>query len=164
MSGAFDQRGKAYCHSQHRFLSHLVEDGAAMFIRYGHKKWASFVAALQPLVLCGMLSVGALAQSTPPPKPSGNVNIHQVQIAFIGSGAMGGGTLYFQGRSYPFKLGGLAIGGSGYRRSTPPEASTISAVCRILRAFTVKRASDLRWASRAKVRCGCKTPTAFICV
>ena len=84
-----------------------------MFIRYGHKKWASFVAALGPLVLCGMLSVGALAQSTLPPKPSGNVNIHQVQIAFIGSGAMGGGTLYFQGRSYAFKLGGLGIGGFG---------------------------------------------------
>jgi hypothetical protein len=36
-----------------------------------------------------------------------------VQIAFIGSGEMGGGTLYFQGRSYPFKLGGLGIGGIG---------------------------------------------------
>jgi hypothetical protein len=36
-----------------------------------------------------------------------------VQIAFIGSGAVGGGTLYFHGRSYPFKLGGLGIGGFG---------------------------------------------------
>jgi hypothetical protein len=36
-----------------------------------------------------------------------------VQVAFIGSGAVGGGTLYFRGRSYPFKLGGLGIGGIG---------------------------------------------------
>jgi hypothetical protein len=64
------------------------------------------------LMLC-FLSAGALAQSTPPARPSGSVNIHQVQIAFIGSGAMGGGTLYFHGRSYPFKLGGLGIGGIG---------------------------------------------------
>src|SRR5580692_3735115 len=45
------------------------------------------------------------AQSGPPPKPSGSVNIHQVQVAFIGSGAVGGGTLYYGRRSYPFKLG-----------------------------------------------------------
>ena len=67
------------------------------------------------MVLCGILSAGALAQSAspPPPKPSGSVNIHQVQVAFIGSGAVGGGTLYYRGRSYPFKLGGLGIGGIG---------------------------------------------------
>ncbi len=64
------------------------------------------------MVLC-ILSVGAFAQSGPPPRPSGSVSIHQVQIAFIGSGSTGGGTLYFAGRSYPFKLGGLGIGGFG---------------------------------------------------
>ena len=36
-----------------------------------------------------------------------------MQVAFIGSGAVGGGKLYFHGRSYPFKLGGLGIGGIG---------------------------------------------------
>ena len=84
-----------------------------MFIRYGQTKRVSFLAALGPMVLYGILSAGALAQSAPPPKPSGSVNIHQVQVAFIGSGAVGGGTLYFHGRSYPFKLGGLGIGGFG---------------------------------------------------
>ena len=84
-----------------------------MFIRYGLKTWESFLAALGLLVLCCILSVGAFAQSAPPPKPSGSVNIHQVQVAFIGSGAIGGGTLYFHGRRYPFKLGGLGIGGFG---------------------------------------------------
>jgi hypothetical protein len=49
--------------------------------------------------------------------------------------------------------------GSGYRRSTPPAACRIFAVCRILRAFTVRRAWDGLWASSAKVRWGCKTPT-----
>jgi hypothetical protein len=39
--------------------------------------------------------------------------IHQVQVAFIGGGAVGGGTLYYRGRAYPFKLGGLGIGGFG---------------------------------------------------
>jgi hypothetical protein len=64
-------------------------------------------------LLCSILSAGAFAQSSQPPKPSGSVNIHQVQVAFIGSGALGGGTLYFHGRKYPFKLGGLGIGGFG---------------------------------------------------
>jgi hypothetical protein len=88
-----------------------------MFVKfkYGHKKWVSFLAALGPMVLCGILSASALAQSGsgPPPKPSGSINIHQVQVAFIGSGAIGGGTLHYRGRSYPFKLGGLGIGGFG---------------------------------------------------
>ena len=65
-----------------------------------------------------------MAQSAPPARPSGSVNIHQVQVAFIGSGAMGGGTLYFRGRAYPFKLGGLGVGGIGI--------STIDAVGSVL--------------------------------
>jgi hypothetical protein len=47
-------------------------------------------------------------------KPSGTVSIHQVQVAFIGSGTSGSGTLQFQGKSYRFKVGGLGIGGIGY--------------------------------------------------
>lgn len=44
---------------------------------------------------------------------TGTVKIEQTQIAFIGSGNLGGGTLQFQGRSYAFKIGGLGIGGFG---------------------------------------------------
>jgi hypothetical protein len=86
-----------------------------MLGRSCHKRWARFTGglALSLMVLYGILSAGARAQSGPPPKPSGSVNIHQVQVAFIGSGTVGGGTLHFRGRSYPFKLGGLGIGGIG---------------------------------------------------
>jgi len=44
---------------------------------------------------------------------SGTVVIEQVQVAFIGSGNVGGGTLHFQGKSYRFSIGGLGIGGFG---------------------------------------------------
>lgn len=44
---------------------------------------------------------------------SGTVEIEQVQVAFIGSGNVGGGTLHYQGRSYRFTVGGLGIGGFG---------------------------------------------------
>ncbi|SKA38594.1 hypothetical protein SAMN02745126_06059 [Enhydrobacter aerosaccus] len=44
---------------------------------------------------------------------TGTVEIEQVQVAFIGSGNLGGGTLFFQGRSYRFTVGGLGIGGFG---------------------------------------------------
>ena len=44
---------------------------------------------------------------------SGTVDIEQVQVAFIGSGNLGGGTLHFQGKSYRFTVGGLGIGGFG---------------------------------------------------
>jgi hypothetical protein len=45
--------------------------------------------------------------------PSGTVSIVQTQIAFIGSGNLGGGTLNYGGKSYPFTIGGLGVGGFG---------------------------------------------------
>ena len=78
-----------------------------------------------------LLSASAFAQNAPPAHPSGSVNIHQVQVAFIGSGAVGGGTLYFRGRAYPFKLGGLGIGGIGI--------STIDAVGTV---YNLRRLED----------------------
>lgn len=44
---------------------------------------------------------------------SGTVDIEQVQIAFLASGHLGGGTLHFGGKNYPFSVGGLGIGGIG---------------------------------------------------
>jgi len=45
---------------------------------------------------------------------SGKIYIKQVQIAFIGSGNLGGGTLDYKGKKYRFTVGGLGIGGFGY--------------------------------------------------
>ena len=44
---------------------------------------------------------------------TGTVTIEQVQIAFIGSGNLGGGTLTVGGQKYSFSIGGLGIGGFG---------------------------------------------------
>lgn len=46
-------------------------------------------------------------------KPSGTVVISQVQVAFLFSGNIGGGTLTFKGKEYPFTIGGLGYGGIG---------------------------------------------------
>ncbi len=51
--------------------------------------------------------------------PDGTVNMDQVQVAYIGSAGGGSGTLFYKGNAYPFKIGGLGVGGIG--------ASTISA-------------------------------------
>ena len=47
---------------------------------------------------------------------SGTVNIEQVQVAFIGSGNIGGGTLHYHGKAYRFTIGGLGIGGFGFSK------------------------------------------------
>jgi len=47
---------------------------------------------------------------------AGTVEIEQVQVAFIGSGNVGGGTLQYQGRSYRFSVGGLGVGGFGFSK------------------------------------------------
>jgi hypothetical protein len=44
---------------------------------------------------------------------SGTVLIKQYQAAWIGSGTLGKGTLTYEGRSHPFRIGGLGFGGFG---------------------------------------------------
>ena len=51
--------------------------------------------------------------------PDGTVELSQVQVAYIGSGSTGRGVLHHRGRSYPFNISGLGVGGVG--------ASTIEA-------------------------------------
>jgi len=51
-------------------------------------------------------------------KPSGTIRIEQVQIAWIGSGNLGGGKLQFDGKTYDFTIGGLGVGGFGVSKIT----------------------------------------------
>jgi hypothetical protein len=70
------------------------------------------------LMTCFLLAAPASAQTRPVGPPSATVRIEQLQVAFIGSGAVGGGTLRFGGRSYGVTVGGLGIGGIGASRLT----------------------------------------------
>jgi hypothetical protein len=49
----------------------------------------------------------------PPENPSGTIHIEQFQVALFVSANLGGGTLTYQGKSYPFTIGGLGYGGLG---------------------------------------------------
>ncbi|SJZ37342.1 hypothetical protein SAMN02745126_00707 [Enhydrobacter aerosaccus] len=51
--------------------------------------------------------------------PSGTVDMNEVQVAYIGSGGGGTGTLFYRGNTYTFQIAGLGVGGIG--------ASTIDA-------------------------------------
>ena len=46
-------------------------------------------------------------------RPSGTVEFHEVQAAYMYGGSGGGGTLHFRGRRYPFVIAGAGIGGFG---------------------------------------------------
>jgi hypothetical protein len=76
------------------------------------------MAALLPFAGCSS-SQNIDQQSLDGKRPDATVEMNQVQAAFIGSGGGGSGTLNYNGRSYPFAVGGLGIGGIG--------ASTINA-------------------------------------
>src|SRR5262249_42375865 len=45
--------------------------------------------------------------------PDATVEMEEVQAAFIGSGAGGKGVLSFRGQQYPFRVGGVGVGGVG---------------------------------------------------
>ena len=64
-------------------------------------------------------------------RQSGTVSISQVQVAFLYSGNLGGGTLTYGGKKYSFDIGGLGIGGFG--------VSSIKATGEV---YDLKRLSD----------------------
>ncbi|WP_293796955.1 hypothetical protein [uncultured Bosea sp.] len=76
-------------------------------------KFSTFIAALLTLI-----AVPVLAQDSKLGPPTGTVRIQQVQVAFIGSGAAGGGKLTYRGHSYGITVGGLGFGGIGASRVT----------------------------------------------
>lgn len=65
-----------------------------------------------------LMAAPALAQQSTLGPVSATIKIEQVQVAFIGSGAAGGGTVTYRGRSYPITVGGLGIGGIGVSKLT----------------------------------------------
>jgi hypothetical protein len=68
------------------------------------------------LAALAFLPVPASAEGPPTDKPSGRIKIQQLQIAFVASGSLGGGTLTYKGRAYPIQIGGLGVGGVGASR------------------------------------------------
>jgi hypothetical protein len=72
-------------------------------------------------ILCGLALLtcaGSMVYADEPHRVTGKVFIQQVQIAFIGSGAAGKGTLTFRGHTYPIKVVGLGVGGVGLSKLT----------------------------------------------
>jgi hypothetical protein len=63
--------------------------------------------------------------------PDGIVELSEVQVAYIGSGSNGRGVLRHRGRSYPFSISGLGVGGIG--------ASTIEATGEVYNLPNVAR-------------------------
>jgi hypothetical protein len=70
----------------------------------------NFAAGLLAIIFALATGNSAIAQEE---KVVGTVAIDQVQVAFLASGNFGGGTLTFEGKAYPFKIGGLGVGGIG---------------------------------------------------
>ncbi len=64
-------------------------------------------------VITALTTAGSVDAQDKPQKITGTIEFHELQVAYIGSGTMGHGTLFFQGNSYPIKVAGLGIGGIG---------------------------------------------------
>jgi hypothetical protein len=63
-----------------------------------------------------LLSAG-LAVAEEMKQPSGTITIDEEQAMFLIGGDIGGGTLEYNGKSYPFKLDGLKVGGVGIEKT-----------------------------------------------
>jgi hypothetical protein len=93
----------------------------------GNRTVSGFHGTRRPLGLAGAALFGwamvlAACSNQPAPgadtklegqPPSGSVEMHELQAAYIASGSGGSGTLYYQGGVYPFTVGGVGVGGIG---------------------------------------------------
>jgi hypothetical protein len=83
-------------------------------------KWIAALGRVRHLVAAAaaffILSHASVAPAADDLVQSGTLTIEQVQIAFIGSGNLGGGTLVVGGQKYSFSIGGLGVGGFGVSR------------------------------------------------
>lgn len=70
-------------------------------------------AAAMILALASCTGRGVGPKSIAGQTPSGQIELSSVQAAYIGSGTVGSGKLYFNGKTYPFNIGGAGIGGIG---------------------------------------------------
>ena len=75
------------------------------------------VVALTALAGCAGGGSSRPVEGPPPTldgkQPSGFVELREVQVAYIGNAGGGSGTLTFEGRTYPFKIAGIGVGGIG---------------------------------------------------
>ena len=65
------------------------------------------------VAMLALITALAIARADEQLVQSGSVTISQTRLAFLVSGNAGGGTLRYNGRDYPFAIGGLGIGGIG---------------------------------------------------
>lgn len=79
--------------------------------RHGRRAYLTAAALLLVTGCAGSVKLGPEAVAGL--RPDASVEMQQVQAAFIGSGGGGTGTLFYKGRSYPFTVGGLGVGGIG---------------------------------------------------
>ncbi|MFC3639334.1 hypothetical protein ACFONL_18510 [Camelimonas fluminis] len=77
-----------------------------------------YTALLMALAVSLMAGAPASAQKSSLGPASASIRIEQVQVAFIGSAQRGGGSVTYQGRTYPITVGGLGIGGIGASKLT----------------------------------------------
>ena len=72
--------------------------------------WQKIIGVAVGILLTCTATAGA---TDPSLHLSGTVDIDQTRVSFLVSGSGGGGVLHFQGKDYPFSIGGLGIGGIG---------------------------------------------------
>lgn len=75
-------------------------------------------AALLALAAGLFMGAPASAQVSSLGPVNASIRIQQFQVAFIGSGALGGGTVTYRGRRYGITVGGLGVGGMGASKLT----------------------------------------------
>jgi hypothetical protein len=94
----------------------LIFDSLVMesiLTRYVHLCFSAAITAAVALSLAGCAGSKVGPDAIAGQTPSATVELQAVQAAYIGSASGGSGTLFYNGRSYPFSIGGAGIGGIG---------------------------------------------------
>jgi hypothetical protein len=100
-------------------LDHVDKKETSMLKnRSQRNRLAAGVRRIGAGVAAAMIALANAGVAADELKKAGTVHIEQVQLAWIGSGNLGGGKLQMGGRTYEFTIGGLGIGGFGISKIT----------------------------------------------
>jgi hypothetical protein len=73
----------------------------------------SFVCVLRTVAIALFAAIILAGATAPSQAQSGTVRLHIVKAGFIVGIGGGNGVLHYQGRAYPFRIGGIGIGSLG---------------------------------------------------
>jgi hypothetical protein len=91
---------------------HILKEEKTMEIHHSITRYGQALGAALVVLFATVFATPAFTADKKPVQV-GTITMEQIQVALIGSGNSGTGKLQYKGKTYPFRIAGLGVGGIG---------------------------------------------------